>query len=120
MSSSLLNRVKPAVSFALRHRWIRRKLSGPEQTLAASKRLYSGLMEPRAPLFRQLFEAESCTYTYLLADAETREAVLIDPVLETVDRDLQLIDQLQLRLIVACEYGSAQNNRKQELFPAGV
>jgi sulfur dioxygenase len=37
-------------------------------------------------LFRQLFERESSTYTYLLADTITREAVLIDPVLETVDR----------------------------------
>ena len=37
-------------------------------------------------LFRQLFEKESSTYTYLLADAVTKEALLIDPVLETVDR----------------------------------
>ena len=41
----------------------------------------------RAPLFlRQLFEAESFTYSYLLACMETKEAILIDPVLETVDR----------------------------------
>ena len=37
-------------------------------------------------LFRQLFDSESSTYTYLLADEETKEAVLIDPVLEKVDR----------------------------------
>ncbi|XP_042597748.1 persulfide dioxygenase ETHE1 homolog, mitochondrial-like [Cyprinus carpio] len=71
---------------------------------AASVRLYSGLMEPRAPLFRQLFESESSTYTYLLADADSREAVLIDPVLETVDRDLQLINDLGLTLKVACKH----------------
>ena len=35
-------------------------------------------------LFRQMFEKESSTYTYLIADAETKEAVLIDPVRETV------------------------------------
>ncbi|XP_026226802.1 persulfide dioxygenase ETHE1, mitochondrial-like isoform X8 [Anabas testudineus] len=52
-------------------------------------------------LFRQLFELESSTYTYLLADTETNEAVLIDPVLETVDRDLKLIHELGLNLKVA-------------------
>ena len=44
---------------------------------------------PAAPaplLFRQLFELESSTYTYILADANTRDAVIIDPVLETADR----------------------------------
>ena len=50
-------------------------------------------------LFRQLFDAESSTYTYLLADDETREAVLIDPVLEQVERDLELVSQLGLTLI---------------------
>jgi hypothetical protein len=37
-------------------------------------------------IFRQFFEPISSTYTYLLADEKTKEAVLIDPVLETVDR----------------------------------
>lgn len=52
-------------------------------------------------LFRQLFESVSSTYTYLLADTETKEAVLIDPVLETVDRDIKLIDELGLSLKIA-------------------
>lgn len=52
-------------------------------------------------IFRQLFEKTSSTYTYLLADADTREAVLIDPVLETVDRDLKIIKDLNLKLIYA-------------------
>ncbi|XP_028325683.1 persulfide dioxygenase ETHE1, mitochondrial [Gouania willdenowi] len=52
-------------------------------------------------LFRQMFESESSTYTYLLADAETKDAVLIDPVLETIDRDLKLINELGLNLTVA-------------------
>ncbi|XP_041799059.1 persulfide dioxygenase ETHE1, mitochondrial [Chelmon rostratus] len=52
-------------------------------------------------LFRQLFEAESSTYTYLLADTETKDAILIDPVLETIDRDLKLIHELGLNLKVA-------------------
>lgn len=49
-------------------------------------------------IFKQLFEAESSTYTYLLADDVTKEAVLIDPVLETVDRDAKLITELGLQL----------------------
>lgn len=41
----------------------------------------------RSPLFyRQLFEAKSSTYTYLLADSVTKEAIIIDPVLETAER----------------------------------
>jgi sulfur dioxygenase len=49
-------------------------------------------------LFYQLFESESSTYTYILADQDTLEAVIIDPVLETVNRDLQLIKELGLKL----------------------
>src|SRR5688500_18156022 len=49
-------------------------------------------------LFRQLFEPETSTYTYLLADETTKEAVLIDPVREMIDRDTQLIEDLGLQL----------------------
>lgn len=49
-------------------------------------------------IFHQLFESESSTYTYLIADKKTREAALIDPVLEMVDRDLKLIEELGLEL----------------------
>uniref|UniRef100_A0A0E0JM58 persulfide dioxygenase n=1 Tax=Oryza punctata TaxID=4537 RepID=A0A0E0JM58_ORYPU len=54
-------------------------------------------------LFRQLFEKESATYTYLLADVGDPEkpAVLIDPVDRTVDRDLNLIKELGLKLVYA-------------------
>jgi sulfur dioxygenase len=38
-------------------------------------------------LFRQLFDRSSSTYTYLIADLDVQEAVLVDPVLEQVDRD---------------------------------
>ncbi|MFY2558980.1 MBL fold metallo-hydrolase [Corallococcus terminator] len=54
-------------------------------------------------LFRQLFDAESSTYTYLLADLATREAVLIDPVLEQAERDLRLLEELGLKLTVVLE-----------------
>jgi sulfur dioxygenase len=49
-------------------------------------------------IFRQLFEKVSSTYTYLLGDVQSREAVLIDPVRETAERDLLLIKQLGLTL----------------------
>jgi len=49
-------------------------------------------------IFRQLFEPESSTYTYLIGCDQTREAALIDPVLETVDRDLRLLEELGLIL----------------------
>lgn len=49
-------------------------------------------------IFHQLFEKESSTYTYLLADIDTREAILIDPVLEMIERDLNLLKELNLHL----------------------
>lgn len=49
-------------------------------------------------LFRQLFEPESSTYTYLLACPDTGQAVLVDPVVETLERDLGALRQLGLRL----------------------
>ncbi|XP_076593420.1 persulfide dioxygenase ETHE1, mitochondrial [Chaetodon auriga] len=67
--------------------------------LRATSRSYCSRMA--GLLFRQLFESESSTYTYLLADTETRDAILIDPVLETIDRDLKLVNELGLNLKVA-------------------
>ena len=49
-------------------------------------------------IFRQLFEKESSTYTYLLADNQSREAAIIDPVDETKDRDISIIEELDLDL----------------------
>ncbi len=54
-------------------------------------------------LFRQLFDVETSTYTYLLADPRTRAAALIDPVLEQVERDLRLLEELGLKLTVVLE-----------------
>ncbi|XP_054262458.1 persulfide dioxygenase ETHE1, mitochondrial-like [Macrosteles quadrilineatus] len=48
--------------------------------------------------FRQLFDSESSTYTYLLADVNSKIAVLIDPVLEQAERDAQLIKELGFTL----------------------
>ncbi len=57
----------------------------------------SALPKP-AMLFRQLFDTESSTYTYLIADLETKAAILVDPVLEQVQRDLQILNELGLNL----------------------
>jgi len=48
--------------------------------------------------FRQLMDRVSCTYSYLLADTETKEAVLIDPVIEHAERDAKLLKELGLNL----------------------
>ena len=50
-------------------------------------------------LFRQFFEPESCTYTYLLASGHGREALIIDPVKEQAPQYLQAIRELDLRLV---------------------
>lgn len=116
---SVINKVKPvqqALALTLRLR------SGTEVSrcvAAESRRLYpagspgiyplratsrsycSRMAQTEGLLFRQLFELESSTYTYLLADTQTKEAVIIDPVLETIDRDLKLIHELGLNLKVA-------------------
>lgn len=49
-------------------------------------------------LLRQLFDRETSTYTYLVADPRTRSAALIDPVREQLERDLKLIEELGLNL----------------------
>jgi sulfur dioxygenase len=49
-------------------------------------------------LFRQLFDYETWTYTYLIADSQTGEAVMVDAVREQVERDYQLLQQLGLIL----------------------
>ena len=49
-------------------------------------------------IFRQLFDSASSTYTYLIGCAETGRAILIDPVLETLERDRATLDTLDLKL----------------------
>jgi glyoxylase-like metal-dependent hydrolase (beta-lactamase superfamily II)/rhodanese-related sulfurtransferase len=54
-------------------------------------------------IFRQLFDSTSGTYTYLLASRQGGEALIIDPVLEKVDRYLQLVRELDLKLVKAVD-----------------
>src|SRR5580692_6837131 len=54
-------------------------------------------------IFRQLFDSVSGTYTYLIASRHGGEALIIDPVLEKVDRYLQLVRELELKLVKAVD-----------------
>ncbi|XP_078108468.1 persulfide dioxygenase ETHE1, mitochondrial isoform X2 [Sander vitreus] len=115
---SVVSRAKP-VQRALALTLVRANTEGSSYALAESRRFCPGVSTSIYPLratsrsycsrmaltegllFRQLFELESSTYTYLLGDTETKEAILIDPVLETIERDLKLIHELGLNLKVA-------------------
>lgn len=54
-------------------------------------------------IFRQLFDGVSSTYSYLIASRHGGEALIIDPVLERVDRYIQLLNELDIRLIKAID-----------------
>lgn len=54
-------------------------------------------------IFKQLIEADSSTYTYLIACPSSREAILIDPVLDTVARDLLVLRDMDLKLTATLE-----------------
>ncbi len=54
-------------------------------------------------LFRQLFDKTTSTYTYLIADTKTKNAAVVDAVLEQVPRDLQVLQQLGLTLRYSIE-----------------
>src|SRR6202451_1692582 len=54
-------------------------------------------------IFRQLFDQTSGTYSYLLASRPGGEALIFDPVLEKIDRYLQLVRELDLKLVKAVD-----------------
>lgn len=54
-------------------------------------------------IFRQLFDSDTSTYTYILADEASREAVIIDPVLGRIERDLAILRDLELKLTYALD-----------------
>src|ERR1700727_910455 len=58
---------------------------------------------PPPMIFRQLFDSVSSTYSYVLASRRGGEALIIDPVLEKVDRYLKLMEELDLRLVKAVD-----------------
>jgi glyoxylase-like metal-dependent hydrolase (beta-lactamase superfamily II) len=50
-------------------------------------------------IFKQVFDTKSSTYTYLIASAKGREAVIIDPVIENVDEYIKYLEELDLKLV---------------------
>ena len=54
-------------------------------------------------IFRQLFDNTSSTYTYLMAERQGGEALLIDPVLENTGQYVRLIEELDLKLVKAVD-----------------
>ena len=50
-------------------------------------------------ILKQVFDNKTSTYTYIIASAKGREAVIIDPVLENVDKYIQLLNELDLKLV---------------------
>ena len=50
-------------------------------------------------IFKQVFDQKSSTYTYLIASAKGREALIIDPVIENVDSYIALLNELDLKLV---------------------
>src|ERR1700752_12751 len=54
-------------------------------------------------IFRKIFDSVSSPYPYLLASRRGGEAVIIDPVLDKVDRYIQLLNQLDLKLVKAVD-----------------
>src|ERR1700734_3622504 len=76
---------------------------GTDRNMPASAKTLAHPMGGCAMIFRQLFDATSGTYTYLLASRPGGEALIIDPVLEKTDRYLQLIRELDLKLVKAID-----------------
>lgn len=54
-------------------------------------------------ILRQLFDNDSSTYTYLLGDEGSRNTAIIDPVIEKVDQYIQLLNELDLKLVAALD-----------------
>ncbi len=50
-------------------------------------------------IFKQIFDKKSSTYTYLIASAKGREALIIDPVIENVEEYISLLNELDLKLV---------------------
>lgn len=76
---------------------------GLKSTIIRLDKINKGESMSKDIIFHQLFEPVSSTYTYIIADKKTKEAAIIDPVLETVDRDSKLIEELGLRVVYALD-----------------
>ena len=50
-------------------------------------------------IFKQEFDTKTSTYTYIIASAKGREAVIIDPVIENVGNYIKILEELELKLV---------------------
>lgn len=73
----------------------------PPRPLQAQTRVQAKPALVNGVIFRQLFDGPSSTYTFLVACPHTYEAILIDPVYEQAERDLEVADDLGVNLVVA-------------------
>ena len=88
------------------HQYVRYPYSVVQPNMKRFSTATAAAPNQRNLVFRQLFDRDSCTYTYLLADATTREGVLIDPVDTLAGRDMQLVEELGLELKYASKLAS--------------
>ena len=58
-------------------------------------------------IFKQVFDKKSSTYTYIIASAKGREALIIDPVLENVEDYIKILNQLNLKLVKETSSGNS-------------
>jgi sulfur dioxygenase len=79
------------------------KPGGDEEGCFAPRQFALIFAREAAMIFRQLFDSVSGTYTYLLASRRGGEALIIDPVLDKVERYLQLVRELDVKLIKAVD-----------------
>jgi len=66
--------------------------------LSMEARLTKPMPYHQIMIFRQLFDCDTCTYTYLIADPQSNDAAIVDPVIEQCDRDIKLLQELGLTL----------------------
>ena len=71
-------------------------------------------------IFRQLFDSVSGTYSYLLASRAGGEALILDPVLEKVDRYCQLLRELDLRLVKAVDTIERETGKRPDFIAAAI
>src|SRR5260221_12302789 len=95
-----MNHEKTFATGACRRRIYFPKKSGSHKKIAL---FFCDKAEAPAMIFRQLFDSVSGTYSYVLASRPGGEALLLDPVLEKVDRYCQLLRELDLKLVKAVD-----------------
>ena len=77
---------------------LRTLCAAPSLATSAPRSLSTSASLAASMIFRQLFDKDSSTYTYLLACEDSKEAVLIDPVIDNSERDAKLVTEMGLKV----------------------